>query len=333
MSQKWIKKYVLITIFILSLIGLINYIMDPFWTFNHSHKFNNFQKDINERQQKSNYIYFTDKKYDTLLLGSSRTTYMNPNSFENYKVFNYSAVAMRPQEYKVFIDFAIKDSNQPIDTIILAVDFFGYLDNKLFKYNQGPKIIENTKSLFYRWKNLFTFDALEASLKNLKDYFKNKADRYTRELIKSYSKRDPKSIENQVLIDIEDYKKEAYNGNVNINFYTILNNLKNDYNDKKFLIYTTPISYPLFKEMLELGHKDNYKNWLRDLVEIFGEIHHFMYINSVTVNYTSYFGDSNHAYPETNAIVAKTVEKNENLIYDFGIILNKNNIEEFLSKI
>ena len=96
---------------------------------------------------------------------------------------------MRPQEYKVFIDFAIKDSNQPIDTIILAVDFFGYLDNKLFKYNQGPKIIENTKSLFYRWKNLFTFDALEASLKNLKDYFKNKADRYTRELIKSYSKR------------------------------------------------------------------------------------------------------------------------------------------------
>ena len=72
---------------------------------------------------------------------------MNPNSFENYKVFNYSAVAMRPQEYKVFIDFAIKDSNQPIDTIILAVDFFGYLDNKLFKYNQGPKIIENTKSL------------------------------------------------------------------------------------------------------------------------------------------------------------------------------------------
>ena len=41
MSQKWIKKYVLITIFILSFIGLINYIMDPFWTFNHSHKFNN----------------------------------------------------------------------------------------------------------------------------------------------------------------------------------------------------------------------------------------------------------------------------------------------------
>ena len=92
MSQKWIKKYVLITIFILSFIDLINYIMDPFWTFNHSHKFNNFQKGINERQQKSNYIYFTDKKYDTLLLGSSRTTYMNPNSFENYKVFNYSAV-------------------------------------------------------------------------------------------------------------------------------------------------------------------------------------------------------------------------------------------------
>jgi len=333
MANKWIKKYLLVISLILIFIGLFNYTMDPFWTFNHSHKFNNFQKGINERQQKSNYIYFTDKKYDTLLLGSSRTTYMNPNSFENHKVFNYSAVAMRPQEYKTFIDFAIKDSNQPIDTIILAVDFFGYLDHKLFKYNQGPKIIENTKSLFYRWKNLFTFDAFEASLKNLKDYFKKRADRYDRQLVKSYALRDIKSVESQTQKDVETYRKEAYSGNGNKNLYDILSNLRNDYNDKKFIIYTTPISYPLFKEMLELKHKENYKNWLRDLVKIFGEVHHFMYLHSIALDYTKYFGDSNHAYPKTNEIVAKTIEHRKNMINDFGIILNKNNIEDFLSKI
>ena len=66
----------------------------------------------------------------------------------------------------------------------------------------------------------------------------------------------------------------------------------------------------VFDAFLAKMLEDDWTGWseeevARDLVEIFGEIHHFMYINSVTVNYTSYFGDSNHAYPETNAIVAK----------------------------
>jgi len=332
MAKKWVKKYLSLIIFLFFLVLTVNYIMDPFWTFNHSYNFNSVQKGTNERQQKSNYIYFTDKKFDTLLIGSSRTTYMNPYFFDNFKVFNYSTVAMRPQEYPVFLDFAIKESKQPIETIILAVDFFGYLDNKLFKYNEGPKIIENTKSFLYRWKTLLSFDALNTSFKNLRDYIKDEPDRYTRDMVKSFEKREPASIEGQIIVDIEDYKNEAYSGKPNINYFNILNGVKEEYNDKKFIIYTTPVSYPLFQEMVRLGHEENYKNWLRTLVEIFGEVHHFMYINSVTKDYTKHFGDSNHVYPETNKIIADTITQKRNRIEDFGIILNKNNIEFFLNK-
>ncbi len=328
--KKWLK-FNLLTLFILLFsIVTFNLFMDPYWTFSHSHKFNNIQKGTNERQQKANYIFFTDKSYNSLLLGSSRTTYVNPTSFEGLNVFNFSASGMRPLEYLTYIDFVIEDCKQPIENIIIGMDFFGYLDYGLFMFDDAQSIVQNTMSDLYRWKILLSFDTFNSSFKNFRDYIKNnKEDRYDRNIIKV---RDYKPhSEEQINIDVKIYANTEYKGNRNLNWNKDIKKITKKYKDKKFIIYTTPISEPLFKKLIELNQYENYENWLRDLVRNFEEVHHFMYLNSFSKDYLLNFADSNHAYTQSNnKIVKELVDSKQN---DLKMILTKDNIENQLKKL
>ena len=61
--------------------------IDPLWSFAYDNKFNTIQKGFNERQQKTNNVYFNGlNEYDRILLGSSRTTFINQNDFQNMKI-------------------------------------------------------------------------------------------------------------------------------------------------------------------------------------------------------------------------------------------------------
>ena len=41
MYKEWVKFYGILLIVSLLFIGSLNFFMDPFWTFSHSHKYNN----------------------------------------------------------------------------------------------------------------------------------------------------------------------------------------------------------------------------------------------------------------------------------------------------
>jgi hypothetical protein len=214
MHKKWIKFYGILVIVSLLCIAGLNLFMDPFWTFSHSHKYNNIQKGTNERQQKANHIYFTTRQYDSLLLGSSRTTYMDRNSFVNLEVFNFSASGMRPKEYYTYIDFVVNKTQQSIHNIIIGMDFFGYFEYGLFMFDDAPLIIETTQSTGYRWKTLLSFDAFNNSFKNLRDYQKNRLDdRYNRDFVKV--RNYIPHTEEQVKKDVKKYSETSYSSAVN----------------------------------------------------------------------------------------------------------------------
>jgi hypothetical protein len=333
------KKWLLLTLTVfgttLFLIGIFNFFMDSFWCFEHSHRYNSVQKGTNERQQKANYLYFTTKKYDTLLLGSSRTTYMNRHAFKNMDVYNFAARGMRPQEYITYIDFAINNCHQPIKTIILGTDFFGYLSYGLFMFNNAPGIVKTTQTTYYRWKLLFSFDATNNSIKNFRDYYHQRnIDRYDRDNVKSSFPHptDFTGFDERIQSDTLGYAQAEYSSKPNPNFSTILKEIKTKYQTKKFFIYTTPVSRPLFLQLIKTGHYHDYENWLRDLVNIYSEVHHFMYINSVATNYRKYFADCNHAYSDTYTLIAHDISATDDpsIPKDFGMLLTKENIEEKL---
>ena len=79
-SKKWTKIFVIFTLSSIVFIGLVNYIVDPLWIFNHSNNFNKLQYGFNERLLKSYYIKYRENildNKDTLLLGASTATYFN----------------------------------------------------------------------------------------------------------------------------------------------------------------------------------------------------------------------------------------------------------------
>src|SRR5690625_5031965 len=122
------KSFSIATILLIAVcilpIAYFNYWIDPMWTFGSNHKYNQIQTVINERQQKTNYLYFNKNPYDTLLIGSSRTTYIDQNEFSNRNVFNYAVADLSFKDYNEMIEFAKSQKNFNLETIIIGVDFF-----------------------------------------------------------------------------------------------------------------------------------------------------------------------------------------------------------------
>lgn len=81
--------------------------------------------------------------------------------------------------------------------------------------------------------------------------------------------------------------------------------------------------------MLEEGRLDDYERWLRDLVDVNGEIYHFEYLNSVTRDNGQIFFDGSHYYPEVGKVIAQFVMENPDVERpsDFGMEISKSNID------
>ena len=172
--NNFIKGFILLSIVFLSTIAFFNFFIDPYWTFSNSHKLNSLQKSSNEREQKSNLLYFQDKQYDSLLLGTSRVTFLNQNDFKNMNVFNYSFSLSNPNNLNEYIEFAKKENKKDFKYIIIGLDFLG--TNKNAKENQNPKeIFNDVRSFFYRYKLLLSIDSFKLSIENIKRSILNRA--------------------------------------------------------------------------------------------------------------------------------------------------------------
>jgi hypothetical protein len=96
-------------------------------------------------------------------------------------------------------------------------------------------------------------------------------------------------------------------------------------------VFTTPVSSVLFQMLIEKGRYPDYCRWLKDLVNVFGNVYHFMDINSITREPAN-FQDENHL----NSQVAGTMfdliinGPKDRSPSDFGIILNNENIQDYL---
>ncbi len=166
-GKKWLKIWFSITIIFLSIVGAINYIIDPLWTFSHSNKFNSIQNHFNERQQKTNYIYFNGlNNYDGVLLGSSRTSYINQNDFHNIHIYNYALNGMHPSDYEGYINFTKNVKGTALKYIIIGADFENSKKHEKKELKASSYYINNTTSLFYRYKMLFSSVGLKSILLN-----------------------------------------------------------------------------------------------------------------------------------------------------------------------
>ncbi len=326
-SGGFIKWFFLLSFALFLLFGWFVYFIDPYWSFSHSSKFNNLQFASNERVQKSNMIFFKKFDYDTLILGSSRVTFINQNDFIGMKAFNYSFSLALPSEYEAYIDFAKDRRGGEFKNIIIGMDFFGSNKNVKKKFN-SKDIFKDIRSVGYRYKMLFSIDAIKNSLENLKRSLLHRAGgrSYDRENIAYTTKMDKTLVQDRV----ENMKMEDYIGNMDEylydeNFKNILLNLKINNPNTKFMVFTTPVSSNYLKKLFNYGLYDDYIRWIKSIVEVFGEVVHFMNFNTITNAYPDFFMDYHHLYPEfTHMIVNRILKRDDkNIARDFGVVLKK----------
>ena len=321
---KW-NLEVLIAIIILAFaFGMINFIVDPLWCFSHSNRFNKNQNPFNERQQKTNILTFQKPGYDSLLLGSSRATYIDQNDFTGLRVFNYSANGMKSAELNGYIEYAKRVKGGPLKCIILALDFD---DNARYVVEDWPShYIDRANSFLYRFRTLLSVDTFIHSLQNLRW----KSSGYNRDNVKVMfpvtARQRQKEAELQLRL-LSGVREDA-------NIKELLRELKHRNPETRFIIFTTPVSKPLFDLFIKTNGIDAYEKWLRDCVEVFGEIYNFMYPNSVTTNPENY-KDAHHFHPRIGTLIAHKLLAldDPNIPADFGILVTKDNIDEHLRKI
>jgi len=334
-SKKWIKVFVALSFLGVAFVGGVNFVVDPLWNFSHKYDFNNVQNGFDERQQKTNYVQFRNMtQYQGVLLGSSRTTHINQNDFYNMNIFNYASSSMYPYEYKGYIDNFKKKNSQKLKYIIVGADFYGTSVPRDVKFQNPEFYITKSESFAYRFKMLFSLDGLRKSVANIKCFLNSAKVYYSRENVKyalrvSEQERFERYTKN-LKRHTESFMKNKYE--YNNEYLAILQALKKDNPDTKIIFFTSPITADLLVSIIKNGDKLNeYKDWLRLLVNNFGEIYHFMDISSVTTNLQNY-PDDDHFYDNVAKMVANKIANVENseTPMDFGIRLNKNNLEDYL---
>lgn len=341
-SKKFLKIvlsiFVIVNFFSMANISITNYLADPLWLFSNQNKFNEKQDGFDERQQRTNYIYFkSEGKFDGILLGSSRATFVNQNDFVNMNIFNYSSNSMHAFEYKEYIDFAKKVKGEDLKYIIIGSDFYNTAIPKDVKFNKPNFYINNTTSSFYKYKMLFSYDLYLRSQEQIKKSTNNKSMYYDRNNVKYQHKVSEE--ERKKRYDITLKKHVQYfsypNYELNNDYANILKIIKKENPNTKFIIYTSAVTADLLASIIKNANRwEDYKKWLYELIEVFGEVHHFMDINSITKNLENY-PDDDHAYPFVLKLLANKISNFENkeIPEDFGIVLTKDNIEKYLKNL
>jgi len=339
--KKWVKVYMVSVLSVIALFALFNWFIDPLWTFSHSNRWNNAQPGFDERQQKTNRAYFGGlEQYDTLLLGSSRVTYINQHDFKGMDVYNYASVSMYPIEYKGWIDTAKKIRGGEFERIILGVDFWGtnigsFAVGQINSTPPASHYLEESESPFYRYKMLFLMDTLDRSLECI-DHSKHPGTTdYTRDNVKKTirisAQRKQAAVNQQMSLYGSRIYGKAYRYNTEM--AKIFAQLKKENPKTKFILFTTPIASPLFELMVRSGNFPDYKRWITQLVESFGEVYDFMGLNSITT-YQDNYADLHHFYPYIGTLIADRITGTPNklLLDDFGIRVTKENLQSHLEK-
>lgn len=175
--RKFLSVVILSVMSIIGIIAVVNYTIDPLRTFSHSNVLNNKQVDFDERQQKTNYLYFVNHDFDSILIGSSRTTYIDQTLFKNEKVFNYAANGMSPYEYDKFISNFIAVTGHSPKKIYIGLDFFGtnIYENQMYKERGlDREFLNETMRSGYRYKKLLNIKLFKYSIKNIRQNMKVK---------------------------------------------------------------------------------------------------------------------------------------------------------------
>lgn len=277
------------------IIFCFNVYIDPLWLFpDTSNKYNSVQYYIDEQKLKTNQLYFTHKKYNTLIIGSSGVGFLNADEFKSYNAYNYAGAGFGPDVYADYLKFAKEKCGQDIKTVFLGLEFIKTNKNLKRNLSVQEEYLEPISKPLYRMKNLLSIDTAKFALKNIRMERSNSLDwSYDRFNHHVNLQMDIKSLNQNIMEGRHSYQELYSKYEYDDKYISYLKNLKDENPDVNFVVFTVPNSKPMYSLLLENDLYDDYVHWLRDIVDVFGGVHNFLWDNEF-MNDPANYHDGNH---------------------------------------
>ncbi|WP_374964116.1 hypothetical protein [Lysinibacillus sp. RS5] len=337
--KKWLVKlfatsFIVIGLPVFGIMGF-NYYIDPLWNYTHANDFNDYQLGFDERQLKTNYINSHDFNYDSLLIGTSRITYLDERAFTTESVYNYSLSGLQIEEYLPYMKYAEKKNGKPFKKIFIELYFDSANTSKPNTLNPPQTYIETSEAPFYGIKSLFSESTMHYARFN---YDISKANHY--DGARSYMRNNiaqttyPNDDMEQSWQEFkENFKAESAKPFMyDHDYLKRLQAIKDAFPNTELVVFTELMPA---KRLQTILHNDNryeaYSRWMNEMVDVFGTVYSFHTVNEVTTNMDNFF-DWLHYYPNVGYLIIKSLENRE----DQSTIMqdvNKGNLDEYLENV
>ncbi|NEN91144.1 MAG: hypothetical protein F6K48_20445 [Okeania sp. SIO3H1] len=331
-------------------VGVFNIIVDPYDVFNtpnflginHSKP----RKDNSDRLFKATDII--RMKPVTVLLGSSRTKRaLDPNhpALENHQpAYNLALNSINSYEVRRYLEHAIANQKQ-LGLVIVSLDFFMFRKSNTNEANFSEQRLEKKHIYFKDLIDLtFSLDVLSASKETIIDSKKTLPEQLRYGEKNGFMPKlnlDRNEIESR-------FKKYI---NVYYKSYTEQYQLSNQYLDElkkivdlcqenqiKLMLFISPSHATQWEAIRSSGKWSIFEDWKRKVVEI-TPVFDFSGYNNITTEPISndmknYTDNSYYTKEVGNLVLNKLLSyKEEEVLKDFGILINPENIESHLAKI
>ena len=298
---------------------------------------------FNERRQKTNYLAsHAPLPIDTLLLGSSRTTYIDPAWTGTDYGFNYGVSSGNYKDYEKYLNFAQSCSSKEIKNVWLELSFFQPLDAGNEKLDNADDCINAAGRLDSKFTNIFSHDAIELTRKSVlplnTDEIERLVDAYRvkggdlqsyRVKDKFYVNDEEKSSEIARQLKVYDDMKffcQSYDEKCAIRLKKLASSLAG----KNVVVYMPPVTTAYLNQEARYGQLKNHERFLREAVAAFGEVWDFAYPNEITNNEDN-FQDAHHPKIVTLEKMI-TIIRNGTPEDKYKYLVNKHNLEEHIYK-
>lgn len=281
--KNWNRSFIYLVLLSLSLLVLINYLVNPFNVFDH--KVLIYDGQPNERFTKINYLIKNNKKYNSYILGSSRSGILNPvlfNTNKGDKFYNLSVSSCTVYDVYIMVEYIV--NNFDVKSLIIQIDpdiiFHNFKHSETDFLRLHHPFVTDESIVNFKSKYLLAFYPKSVKDKILTNYYHNGSTRFninngTWSLTETRSYISPQLIEKNKIRNI--YK------NQNLKVLNVLIN-----HMRKAKIKYTILIPPLNHVSLTQLDLKSYQEFLHDLSQITSFLN-FCFYNSFTLNDSNYY--------------------------------------------
>lgn len=325
--KKWVYLSVSIPILVLFVIGIFNFIIDPFQQYRKASFYNVFFKD----QRRLNPGLAKNWTYNSISTGSSVT--------ENFLISDLATIMPNPiklpmsgasaKEINLILNLALS-KNKTVSNVLIGLDMFS-MNGNADRVTIEPPFYLYKSNFLNSMKYLLSLDTARTSLKFLKENKNNKHNpklQYETMYQWQHEKEDDfgekKAVEywrkdsNQKLKKFEltngSYKLETLKKSFNSNYLSLFEH----YSNVNFVLFYPPYSVLEFKDWLDYEVIDDILELKRYIAQKTSryqnvKIYDFQNNPALTTNLDNY-SDAIHYHQKINTLIIEEIKRDNYLI-------------------